>query len=72
MAALPTTVQVNARALSRAASVDDIARLKAELKLPELAYVDVSAQLELKQAMRRWPLLAEFEQAKTQAEQVVA
>jgi hypothetical protein len=64
---------VNGKALSRAASVDDIARLKAELKLPALAYVDVTAQLELKQAMRRWPLLAEFEQANEPTEpQVVA
>lgn len=62
MVVLPATVQVNDKALSRAAKVDDIARLKVEVKLPNLAYIDVSAQRELKNAMQRWPLLAELEQ----------
>jgi hypothetical protein len=60
MAALPTTLQVTAKVQSRAARADDIARLKQELALPELDYVDISAQLELQKALGRWPLLAEL------------
>jgi hypothetical protein len=63
MVALPSAVKVNEKALSRAAAVDDIARLKEEMKLAEFTYIDVTAQRELKNALRRWPLLAEIEQA---------
>ncbi|UVL86137.1 YhjR family protein [Pseudomonas sp. B21-028] len=48
--------------LTRTERADDIARLKAELQLPALKYVDVSLQKELRRALQRWPLLAEFEQ----------
>ncbi|RON08799.1 hypothetical protein BK659_15650 [Pseudomonas brassicacearum] len=61
MAALPTALQVKARVQSRADRADDIARLKLELELPELDYVDISAQIELQKALHRWPLLAEME-----------
>ena len=60
MAALPTKVQVKNQALSRNERADDIARLKVELRLPSLEYVDISAQLELGRALNRWPLLADF------------
>ncbi|VVO45786.1 hypothetical protein PS903_00014 [Pseudomonas fluorescens] len=60
MAALPPKISVKNQALSRTERADDIARLKVELKLPELEYVDISAQLELRRAMRRWPLLEEL------------
>ncbi|VVO43146.1 cellulose biosynthesis protein BcsR [Pseudomonas fluorescens] len=60
MAALPAKIPVKNQALSRTERADDIARLKVELKLPDLEYVDISAQLELNRAMRRWPLLEEF------------
>ena len=63
MASLPADVQMSARLLSRKERADDIARLKAELQLPALKYVDVSLQKELRRALQRWPLLAEFEQA---------
>ncbi|WP_454866813.1 cellulose biosynthesis protein BcsR [Pseudomonas lini] len=63
MAALSADVQMSARLLSRTERADDIARLKVEMQLPALKYVDVSAQRELRRALQRWPLLAEFEQA---------
>ncbi|UZE21531.1 YhjR family protein [Pseudomonas sp. B21-056] len=47
----------------RSERADDIARLKAELQLPALKYIDVSVQRALRRALQRWPLLAEFEQA---------
>lgn len=61
MAALPAKVQVKDRPLSRNERADDIARLKVELSLPCLEYVDISAQLELSRALLRWPLLADFQ-----------
>lgn len=61
MAAVPTALQVDANLASRADSADDIARLKQEPQLSEMDYVDISAQLELQRAYRRWPLLAEVE-----------
>ncbi|WP_312830581.1 cellulose biosynthesis protein BcsR [Pseudomonas rhodesiae] len=61
MAAVPSAFQVKAQVQSRAARADDIARLKQKLELPELDYVDISAQLELQKALHRWPLLAEME-----------
>lgn len=63
MAALPTTVQMKKAALSRNERADDIARLKADLNLSDLHYVDISAQLELSQALKRWPLLVELARA---------
>lgn len=63
MAALPADVQMSARLQTRTERADDIARLKAELQLPALKYVDVSLQKELRRALQRWPLLAEFELA---------
>lgn len=63
MAALPTTVQVAKTTLSRNERADDIARLKADLNLSDLHYVDISAQLELSQALKRWPLLVELTRA---------
>ena len=70
MAALPTKAQVKNQALSRNERADDIARLKVELRLPNLEYVDISAQLELSRALKRWPLLADFAIADEQAEQL--
>ncbi len=61
MDALPTALQVKAKVQSRADRADDIALLKLELELPELDYVDISAQIELQKALNRWPLLAEME-----------
>ena len=60
MASLPAKSQVKNQTLSRSERADDIARLKAELHLPSLGYVDVSALLELSRAQKRWPLLADF------------
>lgn len=60
MAALPPEVQVKKNTLSRNERADDIARLKADLNLTDLNYVDISAQLELSQALKRWPLLVEL------------
>ena len=65
MAALPTALQVKARAQSRADRADDIARLKSEIDLPELDYVDICAQIELQKTLQRWPLLAEVERLRT-------
>jgi hypothetical protein len=56
---------VKARAQSRADRADDIARLKLEIELPELDYVDISAQIELQKALHRWPLLGEVERLRT-------
>lgn len=63
MAALPSGVPMSARLMSRTERADDIARLKEELQLPALKYVDVSLQRELRRAVERWPLFAELEQA---------
>lgn len=60
MAALPAKVQMKKTTLSRNERADDIARLKADLNLPHLEYVDISAQLELSQALKRWPLFVEL------------
>jgi hypothetical protein len=60
LASLPAKSQVKNQTLSRYERADDIARLKAELHLPGLEYVDVSALLELNRALKRWPLLADF------------
>jgi hypothetical protein len=60
MASLPAKIQLKNQAPSRNERADDIARLKVELRLPNLEYVDVSAQLELSRALKRWPLLADF------------
>ena len=65
MAALPTAVQISADILSRNERADDIARLKSMMDLPELGYVDVSSQMELLQALERWPLLAHLEAQRT-------
>lgn len=70
MAALPAKVQVKNQVLSRNERADDIARLKAELHLPSLEYVDISAQLELSRALKRWPLLADFTPADAHDEQL--
>lgn len=61
MATLPTATQVSADILSRNERADDIERLKSMMDLPTLAYVDISAQMELLQALERWPLLAHLE-----------
>ncbi len=63
MASLSSGVPMSARLMSRNERADDIARLKVELQLPALKYVDVSLQRELRHAVERWPLFAEFEQA---------
>lgn len=63
MASLPADVKMSARLLSRTERADDIARLKSELQLPALKYVDISVQRELRRTLQRWPLLAEFELA---------
>lgn len=70
MAALPAKIQVKNQALSRDERADDIARLKVELRLPSLEYVDISAQLELSRALKRWPLLADFAIAQERDEQL--
>ena len=63
MATLPSALQMSALAQARNGRADDIARLKLELDLPDLEYVDISAELELRRALQRWPLLAELEVA---------
>nr|WP_288913948.1 cellulose biosynthesis protein BcsR [uncultured Pseudomonas sp.] len=63
MASLPADLKMTARLLSRTERADDIARLKSELQLPALKYVDVSVQRALRRTLQRWPLLAELEQA---------
>ena len=61
MAALPTAFQISADVLARNERADDIARLKSMMDLPDVRYVDVSAQMELMQSLDRWPLLAHLE-----------
>lgn len=61
MAALPTAFQISADILTRNERADDIARLKSMMDLPDLRYIDVSAQMELMQSLERWPLLAHLE-----------
>lgn len=63
MASVPADPSVSKLTLARTERVDDIARLKQELGLPGLNYVDISAEAELKRALQRWPLLAELEGA---------
>ncbi|WP_214654143.1 cellulose biosynthesis protein BcsR [Pseudomonas triticifolii] len=46
--------------MSLSKQADDIARLKIELNLPDLDYVDISAQMEISHALKRWPFLTEF------------
>ena len=59
MASLPPgNVQIEADILDRSERVDDIARLKTLVDLPTLQYVEVTSQVELTQALARWPLLA--------------
>lgn len=70
MASLPAKIQLKNQASSRNERADDIARLKVELCLPSLEYVDVSAQLELSKALGRWPLLADFPITDDQGDQV--
>lgn len=70
MAALPAKIQVKEQTLSRNERADDIARLKTELSLPSLEYVDISAQLELSRALQRWPLLADFPIRNERAQQL--
>lgn len=53
---------MSAKLMSRNERADDIARLKAEMQLPALKYIDVSLQRELRHAVERWPLFAELEQ----------
>ena len=67
MATLPTAVQISADILSRNERADDIERLKTMMNLPDLGYVDVSAQMELLQAFERWPLLGHIEEHYPQA-----
>lgn len=62
MATLPTGDPMTVRYSIRTERADDIARLKAELQLPALKYIDVSVQRALRGALQRWPLLAEFDQ----------
>ncbi|WP_260954619.1 cellulose biosynthesis protein BcsR [Pseudomonas citri] len=62
MATLPAGDSMSTRYSMRSERADDIARLKAELQLPALKYIDVSVQRALRRALQRWPLLAEFEQ----------
>ena len=61
MATLPTAAQISADILSRNERADDIERLKFMVDLPDLRYVDISAQVELLQALERWTLLAHLE-----------
>lgn len=61
MATLPTAAQISADILSRNERADDIERLKLMVDLPELGYVDISAQVELLQTLERWPLLAHLQ-----------
>lgn len=64
MATLPAKISVKDHQQSRVERTDDIARLKRELQLPNLDYIDISSQLELVSAMQRWPLLQEFDLAR--------
>lgn len=40
---------------------DDIDALRRSLQMPDLPYVDFSARQERRQALARWPLLAEVD-----------
>jgi hypothetical protein len=60
MAALPPAAQVSSKVLLRNERAADIAQLQVSLQLPDLEYVDICAQLELRSALQRWPLLAEL------------
>ena len=60
MVALPAKIQMNDQRISLSKQADDIARLKIELNLPDLDYVDISAQMEISHALKRWPFLKEF------------
>lgn len=62
MVTLPSAFQISADVLSRNERADDITRLKVMMDLPDLRYVDISAQMELFQSLERWPLLAYVEQ----------
>ena len=63
MASLPPkNARIEADILERSARVDDIARLKTLVDLPTLQYVEVTSQIELTQALARWPLLAHVQQ----------
>ena len=44
----------------RSVQDDDIDYLRRSLQMPELPYVDFSAQQERMQALSRWPLLREL------------
>ena len=68
MAALPTTVQVSSKVLSRSERAGDIAQFKISQQLPDLEYLDLSAQLELQRALQRWPLLAELREVQQHEE----
>lgn len=68
MATLPTELQISADILSRDERADDIERLKSMVELPELDYVDISAQTERAQAFERWPLLAQIKAHQQPAE----
>ncbi|CAN1600638.1 YhjR family protein [Pseudomonas mediterranea] len=65
MATLPVGDSMSTRYSIRSERADDIARLKAELQLPALKYIDVSVQRALRRALQRWPLLAEFDQTQS-------
>ena len=67
MATLPTAAQISADLLSRNERADDIERLKLMVDLPDLRYVDISAQVELIQALERWPLLAHLQACRSAA-----
>lgn len=59
MASLPPqNARIEADILDRNERADDIARLKILVDLPTLQYVEVTSQVELTQALARWPLLA--------------
>ena len=70
MAALTAETQLNSKVLLRYEHTTDIAQLKVCLQLPDLEYVDVSAQLELKGALQRWPLLAAVSEVAQHEERV--
>ena len=59
---LPKHARIEADILDRSERVDDIARLKTLVDLPTLQYVEVTSQIELMQALARWPLLAHVQQ----------
>lgn len=53
----------NAPSASLTSEEDDIDVLRRHLDMPELPYVDLSAQRERVQAQARWPLLVELARA---------